>query len=133
MNPIRIMLVDDHVSMRKQVEALLGGDAEITVIAEAGAAEEALDMNRKLLPDVVVMDIMLPGMSGLEATRRILSERPEAKILVLSNHSGPALIQAVFDAGSLGYVRKNRADEELIPAIKVVSRGEKYTDGSTRR
>ena len=126
MNPIRIMLVDDHVSMRQQVEALLGGDAELTVIAEAGSAEEALDMDRKLHPDVVVMDIMLPGMSGLEATRRILSERPEAKILVLSNHSGPALIQAVFDAGSLGYVCKNRAYEELIPAIKSVGARARY-------
>lgn len=126
MNPIRILLVDDHVSMRKQVEALLGGDAELTVIAEVGSAEEALDIDRKILPDVVVMDIMLPGMSGLEATRRILSERPEAKILVLSNHSGPALIQAVFDAGSLGYVRKHRAYEELIPAIKTVGAGERY-------
>jgi two-component system invasion response regulator UvrY len=126
MEPIRILMVDDHVPTREQVKALLCTQPDMTVVAEAGSAEEALDLERKLHPDVVLMDIMLPGMNGIEATRRILSGRPEARILVLSNHSGPVLIQSVFDVGGLGYVRKNRAHEELIPAIRMVSTGERY-------
>ena len=126
MQPIRVLLIDDHVPMREHVAALLSTETDIQVVAAAGSAEEALDVEKEIHPDVVIMDIMLPGMNGVEAIRRMVSRSPDAKILALSNHSGAALIQAVFDAGGLGYVRKNHAAEELIPAIRTVGAGEKY-------
>lgn len=123
---MKIMLVDDHVPTREAIKTLITQEQDFSVVAEAGTAEEALDLDRDLKPDVVVMDIMLPGMNGIEATRRILAERPGARILALSNHSGASLIQAVQHAGGLGYVRKNRAFEELIPAIRAVGAGKPF-------
>ncbi len=123
---VRILLVEDHVPTREQVKVFLGQETDLTVVAEAGSAEEAIEKARLFTPDVVVMDIMLPGMNGIDATSRILSELPKTRILAFSNHAGPALIQAVLGAGGLGYVRKNRASEELIPAIRAVSEGKRY-------
>jgi NarL family two-component system response regulator LiaR len=131
MRPINIMLVDDHIPTRDQVKTLLSHEADMRVIAIAGSAEEALELDRALHPDVVIMDIMLPGMNGIEGTRHILSEHPQAKILALSNHSGPALVHAVLEAGGLGYVRKHRAGEELVAAIRQVSTGQKYSNADT--
>jgi DNA-binding NarL/FixJ family response regulator len=123
---MKILLVDDHVPTREAIRALVTQEKDLSVVAEAGTAEEALVLDREFKPDVIVMDIMLPGMNGIEATRRILAERPEARILALSNHSGASLIQAVQHAGGLGYVRKNRAFEELIPAIRAVRAGKPF-------
>lgn len=120
---MKILLVDDHVPTREAIKSLIGQEVDLSVVAEAGTGEEALDLARDLQPDVVVMDIMLPGMNGIEAMRRILAEHPQMHVLALSNHSGTSLVQAVQDAGGLGYVRKNRAFEELVLAIRAVAAG----------
>jgi len=123
---MKILLVEDHVPTREQVEALLSPENDLVVVAQVGTAEEGIQMAKQLGPDVVVMDIVLPGMNGIEATRCILLDRPATRIVALSNHAGATLVQAVLDAGGLGYVRKNRAFEELIPAIRAVHDGKRY-------
>lgn len=124
--PMDILLVDDHVPTREEIKALIGQEPDLHVVGEAGTAEEAFVLARELKPDVVVMDIMLPGINGVEATRLILAEHPQMHVLALSNHSGTSLVQAVQNAGGLGYVPKNRAFEELIPAIRTVGAGHPF-------
>lgn len=123
---MRILLVEDHKPTREVMRALLEEQADMQVVGEAPTGEEALDLARDLRPDVVVMDILLPGINGIEATRNILSGRPEVKVLALSNHFGDSLVQAILDAGGLGYVQKSKAFEELIPALRSVAAGKPY-------
>ncbi len=123
---IRIMLVEDHNPTRAEVRALIESQPDMTVVAEAETGEAALDRALEFLPDVVVMDILLPGINGIEATRKILAGQPAVKVLALSNHFGDSLVQAILSAGGLGYVRKNRALEELIPALRTVAAGKRY-------
>lgn len=123
---MKVLLVEDHIPTREQVKSLISQEADLTVIAAVGSGEEAIETARKLLPDVVVMDILLPGMNGIDATRSILKERPRTCVLALSNHAGPTLVQAVMSAGGLGYVSKNRASDELILAIRAVGAGKTY-------
>jgi two-component system invasion response regulator UvrY len=123
---MKILLVEDHKPTRDEMRLLIEQQPDMQVVAEAGTGEEALDKAREAQPDIVVMDILLPGINGIEATRRILAERPEAKILALTNHYGDSLVQAILDAGGLGYVRKINAFEKLIPALRSVGAGQKY-------
>jgi DNA-binding NarL/FixJ family response regulator len=123
---MKVLLVEDHAATREEVTSLISREKDLSVVAQVRTAEEAIETAKRLLPDVVVMDIFLPGMNGIEATRCILSERPQTRVLALSNYSGPALVQAILHAGGLGYVRKNRAFEELIPAIRSVGEGRQY-------
>ncbi len=127
---MKILLVDDHVPIREQVKLMLGLEPDMLVVADVGSAEAGIEAARQYRPDVVVMDIMLPGMNGINATSAILSERPETRILVLSNHTGAALVRAVLNAGALGFVSKHRAAEELIPAIRSVAAGKCFLGGS---
>ncbi len=116
---MKILLVEDHVCTREQIKLLIDQEQDLTVIADVGSAEEGIAAVRRLHPDVVVMDMMLPGMNGLDAISIILSERPETGIIALSNHSSPALVQVALDIGARAFIRKNRALEELVPAIRV--------------
>ena len=108
------------------MRALIEQQPDMTVVAEAGTGEDAVDMAHDERPDVVVMDILLPGMNGIETSRKIRATQPDVKVLALSNHFGESLVQAILEAGGLGYVRKNRAFEELIPALRAVAAGKKY-------
>lgn len=126
--PLRILVVDDHVSTREEVCALIRRENDMRIVAEAGTGEEAVGVVGTVQPDVVVMDIALPGMTGVEATEDIMRQVPTAHVVALSNHGGRKLVQAVLDAGGLGYVRKEHAFEELLPAIRSVAKGEKYLD-----
>lgn len=124
--PIRILLVDDHAVVRAGLRYLLDAQPDMTVIGEAGSGEEALRLIEELQPDIVLMDISMPGMGGLEATRRIKRLFPAVKVLILTMHANEEYLFQVLQAGGSGYVLKKAADTELIGAIHVVYRGEAF-------
>lgn len=124
--PIRVLLVDDHAVVREGYRRLLEREPGIAVAGEAGDAAQACAYARALLPDVVVMDIGLPGASGIEAMRRMLADRPELRVLIFSMHDDAIFCSRAIDAGALGYLSKSSAPEALVEAIYAVSRGERY-------
>jgi two-component system invasion response regulator UvrY len=131
---IRVMLVDDHALVRMGFRMLLSqpqaSDA-IEVVAEAGTGEQACADYPRVRPDVVVMDLSMPGMGGLEAVRRLLAQDPKARILALSAHEDTAHPRRVLRAGALGYLAKRSAPDALIAAVTAVARGERYLDAQT--
>jgi two-component system invasion response regulator UvrY len=129
MNP-RVMLVDDHVLVRMGFRMLLG-DAAIEVAAEADTGEQACQDYARVRPDVVVMDLSMPGMGGLEALRRLLAQDPAARVLVLSAHEDTAHPRRALKAGALGYLAKRSAPDELIAAVRAVAAGRRYVDART--
>jgi two-component system invasion response regulator UvrY len=127
---IRVMLVDDHALVRMGFRMLLA-DAQFEVVAEAGDGEQACVEYPRARPDVVVMDLSMPGMGGLEAVRRLLAQDPKARILALSAHEDTAHPRRVLRAGALGYLAKRSAPEALITAVRAVAAGERYVDPET--
>lgn len=126
MSEIRILLVDDHAMFRAGIRALLDSEERLTVIGEAATGDEAVDEVRALKPDVVVMDLSMPGSNGLEATRRITALGLNTRILVLTVHAEEEYLVPVVEAGASGYLTKTSADRDLIEAIQVVARGEVF-------
>ena len=124
------MLVDDHAVVRMGFKMLLESDAEIKVVAEAESGEQAIQRYMEHKPQVVVMDITMPGIGGLEAIERILAKDNAAKILVLSAHEDSVHPKRVLNAGAMGYLTKRSAAEEMIKAIRVVAGGKKYLEAS---
>ncbi len=124
-----ILIVDDHKATREEIRTLIEHEADMRVVAEADSGEDGVIKAGEEQPDVVVMDILLPGMNGIEATRKILAAQPGIRVLALSNHFGESLEQAILKAGGMGYVRKNRAFENLIPALRTVFAGHLYRMG----
>ena len=127
---IRVMLVDDHALVRMGFRMLLA-DAEIEVVAEADSGEQVCADYARIKPDVVVMDLSMPGMGGLEAVRRLIAQDPKARILALSAHEDTAHPRRVLKAGALGYLAKRSAPDALIVAVNAVARGERYVDAQT--
>jgi DNA-binding NarL/FixJ family response regulator len=127
---IRILVVDDHFMVRMGLAASLNVEADMLVVAEVGNGSEALGSYRQHHPDVVIMDVRLPGMSGAEATAAILQEFPDASILMLSTHSGEEEIYRALQAGARGYVLKSAMREELLRAIREVHVGHRYLEAS---
>lgn len=123
---IRILLVDDHAILRSGLSALLELEPDLEVVGEASTGEEALERVKALRPQVVIMDIDMPGMGGLEATRQIQALELGTKVLVLTSHAEADYLLPVLEAGGSGYVQKTKADEDLIAAIRVVSRDEVF-------
>lgn len=130
MSQINVMLVDDHAVVRMGFKMLLESDADIKVIAEAESGEQSIQRYVEHKPDVVVMDITMPGIGGLEAIERILAKDNTAKILVLSAHEDSVHPKRVLNAGAMGYLTKRSAAEELIKAIRTVASGKKYLEAS---
>ena len=126
MGNIRVLLVDDHTIVREGVCTLLELTPEIEVVGEAADGGEALEMIQKLSPDVVLMDLSMPGMGGLEATRSICREYPGIKIIILTQYNDKEHVLAVLDAGARGFLDKSAASSELVSAIRSVSRGDSY-------
>ncbi len=126
MDKIKVLLVDDHAIMRDGIRALLSLDDDIELVGEAGEGKEAIEKARQLLPDIIVMDIAMPGMDGLEATRRIMKEVPKAKVLILSQHNDKEFILSSIKAGSAGYIPKRALGSELVSAIRALYRGESF-------
>lgn len=127
---IRVMLVDDHALVRMGFRMLLD-DAKVDVVAEAGSGEEACQAYPNVKPDVVVMDLSMPGMGGLEAVRRLIAQDPKARVLALSAHEDTAHPRRVLRAGALGYLAKRSAPDALIAAVAAVARGQRYVDAQT--
>jgi two-component system invasion response regulator UvrY len=127
-SPIRVMLVDDHAVVRMGFRLLLEGAPDITVVAEAESGEEAVRTFPEIKPDVVVMDISMPGIGGIEAIDRILAREPQARILVLSAHEDAMHARRVLKAGAVGYLTKRSAAEELMQAIRQVAQGKTYLE-----
>ncbi len=122
--PIRVVLVDDHAVLRSGLAALLTGTGDIEVVGQAVDGAEAVEVVRDRRPDVVVMDLQMPGVDGVEATRRILAEDLGCEVVVLTSYSDSARIVAALDAGAVGYLLKDADPEDLISGIRAVSRGE---------
>jgi len=131
--PIRVILADDHPLARRGVAALLKAAGSVEVLGEAENGKEALELCREHLPDIAILDAMMPEMSGLEATKAIKAEMPNIKILVLTGYEDEAHIYQIMKAGALGYVLKTADSEELDEAIKTVASGEEYFSPSISR
>jgi DNA-binding NarL/FixJ family response regulator len=125
---ISVLLVDDHSLVRRGFRKILEDEPGIEVVGEAGDGAEGVDLACKLKPKVVVMDCALPGMSGLQATKKIVATCPETSVLMLSMHSEDTWVRQALDAGARGYILKNAVDLELVSAIKRVVAGERVLD-----
>ena len=123
-NVIRILLVDDHALVREGTRRLLETEKDVQVVAEASSGEEAIEVARSLQPDIAVMDIAMPGIGGIEATRAIKKYCPETAVLILSAYDDEPYLLALLDAGAAGFLLKNVHGQELIQAIRAVARGE---------
>ena len=123
-----VMLIDDHAIMRMGLKSLLDTYADIEVVADAEGGEEAVKTAMAKRPNVIVMDLMMPVMDGMESTKRILAEWPEAKILILTTYGTADAIGHTLDAGAKGAMMKNAELDELVAAIKKVARGERFID-----
>jgi DNA-binding NarL/FixJ family response regulator len=125
---LTVLLVDDHALVRKGFRRMLEDDAAIAVVGEASEGEEAVRLALELKPKVVVMDCALPGISGIDATRRIRAKMPDAIVLMLSMHSEDTLIRQALEAGARGYILKNALELDLVSAIKRVAEGHLVLD-----
>jgi len=130
MRQLRILLVDDHEVVRLGLKALIGRNPSFEVIAEAGTAVEAIEKARVHKPDVAVMDVRLPGKSGIDATREIMRILPDTKIIILTSYADDELLMDAIEAGAAGYVLKQIGSDALLKALESVSRGESLLDPS---
>ena len=128
MKKITVLLVDDHSVVRAGLHALLQAETDIQVVGQAETGVEAVELTGKLRPDVAVMDIAMPLLNGLEATRQIRAKTPETRILVLSAYSNPACIEQVLALGATGYLIKKSSVHSLAQAIRQVHKGERFID-----
>jgi DNA-binding NarL/FixJ family response regulator len=126
MHKIRILLVDDHSLMRTGVRMVLQAEPDMEVVGEAETGDEGVRKAVELRPDVVLMDLSMPGMGGLEATRRITAAETGARLLVLTMHAEEEYLLPVLEAGGSGYVTKHSADTDLVDAVRVVARGDVF-------
>ena len=130
---IRVLLVDDHMVVRIGVKALIDSEPDMEVVGEAANGVEAIEQAKRLRPDVIVMDISMPEMDGLEATRRIRVETPECRVLILTVHAQEKYLFPVLKAGGAGYVLKSTVDTELFDAIRIVAEGGAFLYPSATR
>ena len=132
-NKISVLLVDDHTLVRRGFRRILEDEDDIAVAGEASDGAEAIKLADSLQPNVIVMDCAMPGVNGLEATRKILEKNPQALVLMLSMHPEETLVRQALDAGARGYVLKNAVDLELGAAIRRVVNGETVLDSQLKR
>jgi two-component system response regulator NreC len=130
---IRILITDDHGVIRAGLRALLDDVPELEVVGEASDGLEVLRKVEKLKPDIVLMDLSMPNMGGIEATRQLLQVEPDVRVLILTVHEDEGLLKEVIRAGAAGYIIKRAVEDELIHAIQVVARGDMYVHPSMTR
>src|SRR5919198_4398063 len=126
--PTRVLIVDDHAVVRAGLRLLLDNEPDLEVVGEAGNGTEAVFAAVALVPDVVLMDLVMAGINGIEATRQLLEKRPATNVLVLSMQDDATYVREVFAAGALGYVLKEAADTELVSAVRHVAAGDQHLD-----
>lgn len=126
MSKIRIVLADDHSVVRQGFRRILEAQTDMEIVGEASNGREALDTAAKLSPDVVVMDVAMPELNGIEATRRMGEAAPRTRVLALSMHKDSVYVREILRAGARGYLLKDAVDEDLIAAVRAVARGEGY-------
>jgi DNA-binding NarL/FixJ family response regulator len=133
LQPIRILLADDHVMLRQGTVEMLRKEADIEVVGEADNGQQAIDLTLRLRPDIVVMDVRMPVLSGIEATRRLREAMPEVQVLVLTAYDDDQYIFSLLQAGASGYLLKTAPVNELVNAIRLVRSGESPLDPSIAR
>jgi DNA-binding NarL/FixJ family response regulator len=131
--PIRILIADDHGVLRAGLRALLNAEPGLEVVGEAGDGDEALSLTRTVQPDIVLMDINMPGCGGIEATRQLKQLQPDVQVLILTVHEDEGLFQEAIRAGAAGYIIKRAVESELVNAIRAVSRGDLYVHPAMTR
>jgi two-component system response regulator NreC len=124
--PIRILIADDHGVLRAGLRAVLNAEPDMTVVAEAGDGPTALRLATELCPDILLLDISMPGMNGVEVTRQLKKAQPDVRALILTLHEDEGLLQEAIQAGASGYIVKRAVESELISAIQAVYRGDIY-------
>ena len=122
----RILLADDHAVVRQGFRMILGAQADMEIVGEAGNGREAVAMSETLHPDVVVMDVAMPELNGIEATRRITEANPHTRVLALSMHKDSVYVREILRAGARGYLLKDSIDVDLLAAVRAVAKGEGY-------
>jgi two-component system response regulator NreC len=130
---IRVLLVDDHTIVRQGLRCILATDEEIEVVGEAGDGRSAVELADRLQPDVVLMDLTLPELNGIEATRRIFKQEKDAKVLILTMHTDRMFVRQSLKAGARGYLVKDAEDTDLVKAVKVVGRGGSFFNAEVSR
>ena len=128
MSVVRILVVDDFVPWQHLVSRFLESETDLQIMSTAVDGTEAVQKAQELQPDLILMDLSLPGIDGIEATRQIGIVSPGSKVLFLTHHSEPDIVQAAFDAGASGYVFKSDFNADLIPAIRAVLLGQKFDE-----
>jgi two-component system, NarL family, response regulator NreC len=130
---IRILIADDHGVLRAGLRALLHGAADMQVVAEVGDGEDALQVADRLHPDLILLDISMPGLDGIEVTRRLMRMVPDSRVLIMTMHEDTGLLREALRAGASGYIVKRAVESELIIAIQAVRRGELYVHPALTR
>ena len=130
---IRVLLVDDHEPFRRYVSSMLQEQTNIQIIGEAEDGLQAVRQAKDLQPDLILLDIGLPGIDGIEVARQIGGIARKARIIFLTQESSPEVVQEAFDLGAWGYITKAQAGAELLPAVQVVSRGERFFNGNNHK
>ena len=133
MNKLRILIVDDHAILRMGLASLLNSKGEIEVVGDAANGSSGIKKAQKLKPDVVIMDLMMPGMDGCETTRRLIAQDPDAKVLILTTFGTSDVINRALEAGAKGAIMKNCDFEELLTAIRTVADGKDYVSAEIKR
>jgi len=123
---IRILLADDHVMVRQGFRMILAAQPDMEIVGEAGNGREALELAEKLQPDVVVMDVAMPELNGIEATRRLAASSPRTRVLALSMYKDSVYVREILRAGARGYLLKDAIDRDLLAAVRAVAGGEGY-------
>jgi DNA-binding NarL/FixJ family response regulator len=124
--PFRILLADDHSLVRQGFRRILESHPDFEIIGEAADGRQAVEMTEKLKPDVVVMDVAMPGLNGIDATRQICESSPRTRVLALSMHRDAVYVREILRAGARGYLLKDAIDADLVSAVRAVARGEGY-------
>ncbi|HLJ14848.1 MAG TPA: response regulator transcription factor [Bryobacteraceae bacterium] len=123
---IRILLADDHAMVRQGFRLILASQPDMEIVGEAGNGRETLDMAEKLKPDLVVMDVAMPELNGIEATRRLAESSPRTRVLALSMHKDSVYVREILRAGARGYLLKDSIDKDLVSAVRAVAKGDGY-------